>query len=89
MGSSKNNTCTFSENCPIDFVKKGCFNDLANPRALPYLLFTDIDNTSSSFSDFPVDWGSWDDYLGDVVCRCAQRAKAKGYSYFGIENFGE
>ena len=73
----------------MDVVKKGCFNDLRNPRPLPKLIFTDLDNSTAEYSGFPVDWGSWDGYLDDVVCRCAQVSKAKGFTYFGIENFGE
>ena len=73
----------------MDFIKKGCFNDLQNPRPLPQLMFTDLNNSTAKFSGFPVDWGSWDSYLDDVVCRCAQVSNAKGFNYFGIENFGE
>lgn len=81
--------CFRSDNCPVNTIKKGCFNDLRNPRPLPKLMFTDLDNSTAEFSGFPVDWGSWDGYLDDVVCRCAQVSKAKGFTYFGIENFGE
>lgn len=78
------------EDCPVDFSKKGCFNDLqAGSRLLPQLMFTDLDNSASQYSGFPVDWGSWDAYLDDVVCRCAQLSKAKGFNSFGIGNFGE
>jgi len=78
------------EDCPVDFSKKGCFNDLqAGLRPLPQLMFTDLDNSTAQYSGFPVDWGSWDAYLDDVVCRCAQVSKAKGFNLFGIGNFGE
>lgn len=76
-------------NCPADFTKKGCFNDLQNPRPLPRLLFTDLDQKAPEYSGFPVDWGNFDNYLENVACRCAQVSKAKGFTYFGIENFGE
>lgn len=79
-----------AEDCPVDFSKKGCFNDLKNgSRPLPQLMFTDLDNTAAQYSGFPVDWGSWDAYLDGVVCRCAQASNAKGFNLFGIENFGE
>ena len=52
-------------------------------------MFSDLDENSPKFSGVPVDWGRWDNYLDDVVCRCAQLSKAKGFNYFGIENFGE
>lgn len=53
------------------------------------MMFTDLDNRTAKYSGFPVDWGSWDNYMDDVVCRCAQVSKAKGFKYFGVENFGE
>ena len=52
-------------------------------------MFTDLDKNAAEYSDFPVDWGNFDDYLKDVACRCAKLSKAKGFPYFGIENFGE
>ena len=79
----------FAENCPVDFIKKGCFNDLQSPRPLPQMMFTDLDKTNSKFSGVPVDWGRWNGYLDQVVCRCAQASKEKGFNYFGIESFGE
>ncbi|XP_078379193.1 uncharacterized protein LOC144662284 [Oculina patagonica] len=77
------------ESCPVHFIKKGCFNDLQSPRPLPKLIFSDLDKNSAKFSGVPVDWGRWNTYLDDVVCRCAQVSKAKGFKYFGIENFAE
>ena len=52
-------------------------------------MFTDLDNNAAEYSGFPINWGSFDDYLEDVACRCAQVSKAKGFTHFGIENFGE
>ena len=72
----------------MHFTKKGCFNNLQNPRPLPQMMFTDLDARAARFSGVLVDWGSWDSYLNDAVCRCAQVSKAKGFNYFGIENFG-
>jgi len=84
------NYLVFAEDCPVDFSKKGCFNDLqAGSRPLPQLMFTDLDKSSTEYSGLPVDWGNWDAYLDDVVCRCAQVSKAKGFNLFGIGNFGE
>ena len=73
----------------MDFIKKGCYNDLRNARPLPQLMFTDLDKSSPDFSGFPMEWGNWDSHLDDMVCRCAQLSKAKGFSNFGIANFGE
>ncbi|XP_022796157.1 uncharacterized protein LOC111334628 isoform X1 [Stylophora pistillata] len=75
--------------CPVQFIKKGCFNDLQSPKPLPKLMFTDLNARDAKFSGVPIDWGSWASYLQNVVCRCAQVSKAKGFYHFGIENFGE
>lgn len=72
----------------MQFIKKGCFNDLQSPKPLPKLMFTDLNARDTKFSGVPIDWGSWASYLQNVVCRCAQVSKAKGFYHFGIENFG-
>lgn len=77
------------ENCLVDFIKRGCVNDLQSRRPLPQLMFTDLDINNAKFSGFPVDWGSWNSYMDDVVCRCAEISRSKGFDYFGLGNFGE
>ncbi|XP_022796155.1 uncharacterized protein LOC111334626 [Stylophora pistillata] len=77
------------ENCLVDFTKRGCFKDLQSRRPLPQLMLTDLDMNNAKFSGFSVDWGSWNSYLEDVVCRCAQISRSKGFDYFGLANFGE
>lgn len=56
---------------------------------MPQLLFTDLDESSPDFSGFAINWGNWDSHLDDMVCRCAQLSKAKGFGNFGMANFGE
>lgn len=55
---------------------------------MPDLLFTDRDSTSNKFSGIDVDWKIWDTYIKGAVCRCAERAKAKGYRFFGLQYYG-
>ena len=43
---------------------------------------------SPKFSGIKVNWGEWDKYLNDIVCRCAAKAKEKKYSLFGVQNYG-
>lgn len=43
---------------------------------------------SAKFSGIKVNWGEWDKYLNDIVCRCAAKAKEKKYSLFGVQNYG-
>ncbi|XP_028515478.1 uncharacterized protein LOC114575226 [Exaiptasia diaphana] len=71
--------------CNIGYNKVGCFkDDSKQPRPLKERLFVDSLN-----SGYEIDWGSWNDYMVDLVCRCAEVAAAKKHDYFGIQNFGE
>ena len=74
---------------PFKFV--GCYKDRIKkgvPRQLPVLLFTDRDKSSKRYSGKPIDWGNWDTFIEDLVCRCAKEAKEKRYSHFGIQFYG-
>ncbi|XP_078381196.1 uncharacterized protein LOC144663974 [Oculina patagonica] len=56
---------------------------------MPDLLFTDRDSSSDKFSGIFVDWNNWDTYMKGAVCRCADKAKANGYMFFGLQYYGE
>lgn len=77
--------------CSVPFTPVGCFNDFhqKNARPLPELLMTDRDMNSVKYSGIKVNWGEWDMYMDDIVCRCAEKAKEKKYSHFGIQNYGK
>lgn len=76
--------------CPTKFTRVGCFKDsMIEPRPLPQLLMTDRDSSSHMFSGKPIHWGNWDAYFPDLICRCAEKAKAKGYNVFGIQHYGK
>lgn len=83
--------CFVDARCSVPFTPVGCFNDKQqeHDRPLPELLMTDRDMKSSKFSGFKVNWGEWDKYLNDIVCRCAVKAKEKKYSLFGVQNYGK
>ena len=81
---------SFLSVCPVKFTQVGCFHDSGiKPRPLPQLLFTDRDKGSNNYSGKPIHWGEWDVYLFDLVCRCAEQAKAKGYNVFGVQHYGK
>ena len=61
---------------------------MVQPRPLSQLLMTDRDPTSPVYSGIPVHWGMWDVYFPKLICRCAAKAKAKGYNVFGIQHYG-
>ena len=83
--------CFVDARCSVPFTPIGCFNDKQQEhgRPLPELLITDRDVKSPKFSGIKVNWGQWDKYLNDIVCRCAAKAKEKKYSLFGVQNYGE
>lgn len=77
--------------CSVKHVKAGCFNDKTKPslRAMSELLFQDRSDKGKSFSGQKVDWNNWNTYLPDLVCRCAVAAVNRGYTFFGIQFYGE
>ncbi|XP_078379790.1 uncharacterized protein LOC144662767 isoform X1 [Oculina patagonica] len=79
------------ESCAASYLRLGCFNDkhARGLRPMPDMLFTDRDSSSSKFSGIHVDWKNWDTYMKGVVCRCAEKAKAEGYMFFGLQYYGE
>lgn len=44
--------------------------------------------SSPKYSGKDAQLGKLDTYLGDVLCRCAERVQELGYQYFGIQNHG-
>lgn len=46
-------------------------------KPLPELLFDDQDN---------IDLENWDEYLDDIVCRCAKEAISAQYTHFSIQS---
>lgn len=53
------------------------------------LILTDRDTKDPVYSGQVIDWGNWNAYLVDLVCRCARKAAEKKYNYFGIQYYGE
>jgi len=74
----------------VKYHKLGCYKDDGkNPRPLPKLLLTDRDPKSPVFSSIRVDWGKWDSYMSDLVCRCAEKAAENNYRFFGLQYYGK
>ena len=76
--------------CGASYLKLGCYNDIhaRGHRPLPNLLFTDRDPKSQKFSGKRIDWENLDSYMKDIVCRCAEQAKAQDYMFFGVQFYG-
>jgi len=79
--------------CKRDWVKVGCFKDKKGPknslRALKEILLTDRDPTMDVYGGQQIDWHNWKEYVHGFACRCAEKAKAKGYKMFGLQFGGE
>ncbi|XP_031556840.1 uncharacterized protein LOC116293538 isoform X2 [Actinia tenebrosa] len=81
--------CKARDCCDVRFKPIGCYRDnLANDRPMPELLMSDVDSTSLKYNDNPMDYKRWNDYLPNLVCRCARAANRKGYSHFGLQDLG-
>eukprot|EP00794_Sanderia_malayensis_P010874 gene10874-12030_t len=72
--------------CAVKYAKIGCYNDDGNsPRPLPEMLFTDQNPATSGRH---IDYDNWDQYMPDVVCRCAKETTKRAYRVFGLQLFG-
>ncbi len=81
----------FSIGCGDIFFKKagsGCYRDDKSPPPLPELILTDRDSSSPVYSGKKVDYGNWDTYMPDLICRCAEKAFSLKKPIFGLEFYG-
>ena len=80
---------TVSE-CDINFERIGCYQDSYQiHRPLPDYILTDREKGLKVYSGRWVEWKNWDQYLPNVACRCAKKAKEKGYNTFGLQYYGK
>lgn len=64
--------------CNRTYKKLGCFK--ANSKPLDTLLITDRGK---------VDWENWEAYVHSLACRCTEATRKRGFTHFGLQNFGE
>ena len=75
--------------CPVTFKRKGCYKDRHDDiKPLPELLFTDRDSSSRLFSGTTIASKDWGNYILKLICRCAEQANQKRFSFFGIQQYG-
>ncbi|KAL9953672.1 hypothetical protein ACROYT_G041123 [Oculina patagonica] len=74
--------------CDVNYEKIGCFQDEPDQRALSQELFQDLLTGLPNYSGQSVDFNDFSTYLPGLVCRCAQKSKQEGFSYFGLQNYG-
>lgn len=68
------------EGCEENFVKEGCFKDKKRP--LPVLLLNYRNQLKES-------WNDWENFIKRLACSCANVTRSKGFTYFGLQFFGE
>ena len=76
-------------NCQYEYKRVGCFKDVRHNEALPEMLANERDKKSVYYNGHDINWFDWDNYMQQMVCRCAEQALKKGYKYFGIEFWGK
>lgn len=84
-----------AKTCPY-FESSGCWKDGHNrgPDVSVYPMakyaMNERDRYASNWNGKMVDWGKWGEgYLGDLLCRCAIKAKEEDMKYFSIQYYGE
>jgi len=75
--------------CSRKWVKVGCFHDSQDPRPLTELLLNDRDISSTANDGHMLDWYKWRESQHSLACRCAEKAREKGYKIFGLQFYGE
>eukprot|EP00112_Aurelia_sp_Birch-Aquarium-sp1_P004144 Seg1471.1 transcript_id=Seg1471.1/GoldUCD/mRNA.D3Y31 product="hypothetical protein" protein_id=Seg1471.1/GoldUCD/D3Y31 len=76
--------------CDVNYEPVGCMadNDIA-PRPIPEYIMNERDYKSGTWNGRLIDWRNWDTYSPGFICRCAKAVKAKGYTTFGAQFYGE
>lgn len=79
------------QRCPgVSFQRIGCYKEKTQKgRPLSDLLFTDRESSSSKWSGLKYAFQEFNAYLPDLACRCAKATKVKGYTVFGLTNYGK
>lgn len=79
------------QRCPgVSFQRIGCYKEKTQKgRPLSDLLFTDRKSSSSKWSGLKYAFQEFNAYLPDLACRCAKATKFKGYTVFGLTNYGK
>jgi len=78
--------------CARNWEKIGCFQDNyigKNGRVYPYELVNTRDPTNPNWEGYTLDWHRFNQSLHGLACRCAEKAKALGYTFFGLQYYGE
>ena len=70
------------------YKARGCYQDTSS-RLLKEQVLNEKDPKSKVYGGMTIDWENWNKYMPGLACRCAKIVKAKGWSVFGLQFYGE
>jgi len=81
----RSRACKIQDCCKTPYKRIGCFADkgASKTRPLPELLFDVSSNASQLVGS------QWNYYLLEIVCKCAEEAKQRKYTHFGVQEYGK
>ena len=80
---------TEEKHCEIGIRPVGCFNEAMDTRALRGEIYNAINPSSPVFGGHLISALKWTAEFPVLLCKCARAAKAMGFKYFGVNNFGK
>ncbi|KAL9957679.1 hypothetical protein ACROYT_G034603 [Oculina patagonica] len=75
-------------NCVVPYKARGCYQDSPS-RVFKEQVLNERDPKSKVYGGRKIEWMDWNNYMPGFACRCAKIVKAKGYTVFGLQFYGE
>ena len=76
--------------CNTYYEPAGCHADRSQePRPIPDFVMTERSYSSEKWNGHLIDWGKWDTYSPEMICRCAEKARKLGRKTFGVQFYGK
>ena len=73
--------------CSINYKAIGCYQDNKH-RTLPEEILNERDPSRKINEGNFINWMQWDTYIEEFACRCAAKAKKRGWRVFGLQFYG-
>ncbi|PFX20415.1 uncharacterized protein LOC111336924 [Stylophora pistillata] len=74
--------------CEVPYKARGCYGD-SPARVFNVQVLNERDPRSKVYGGRRIDWSDWNRYMEGFACRCAKLVKAKGWTVFGLQFYGE
>lgn len=75
-------------NCEVPYKARGCYGDSPS-RVFKVQVVNERDPSSKVYGGRRIDWRNWNSYIEGFACRCAKLVKARGWTVFGLQFYGE